>query len=123
VLAILVQVLPPLRPSRTATIVINVDHFAERHGLMIIIVLGESLVSVALGQVPRSRRGFVALIGYGWPHEHRADRRRARRCTCSAWRRFEPSFGSRRRGVGSRSCWSRWRRFRSGRAPALLRSC
>jgi low temperature requirement protein LtrA len=27
---------------------IDVDHFAERHGLMIIIVLGESLVSVAL---------------------------------------------------------------------------
>lgn len=34
--------------NQTAAFAINVAHFTERHGLMIIIVLGESLVSVAL---------------------------------------------------------------------------
>jgi low temperature requirement protein LtrA len=46
--AVLVQIVPPLVTSSTASFDIGVAHFAERHGLMIIIVLGESLISVAL---------------------------------------------------------------------------
>ena len=46
--AIVVQTLTPLlaRPDRGFDL--NPTHFAERHGLMILIVLGESLVSVGL---------------------------------------------------------------------------
>jgi low temperature requirement protein LtrA len=46
-LAVAVQWVPPLA-GLADTIDLSVDHFAERHGLMIIIALGESLVSVAL---------------------------------------------------------------------------
>jgi low temperature requirement protein LtrA len=46
--AVLVQWGPALISRSTGAFAIDVDHFAERHGLMIIIVLGESLISVAL---------------------------------------------------------------------------
>ena len=43
-LALLIQIVPPLLSGTTpGTFTLNVEHFAERHGLMIIIVLGESL--------------------------------------------------------------------------------
>ena len=46
---------------------IDVEHFAERHGLMIIIVLGESLVSVAVAAQSiarqRSRSSSASLCG------------------------------------------------------------
>ena len=48
--AIAVQWLAPrLLFSAANDFPIEVDHFSERHGLMILIVLGESLVSVAVG--------------------------------------------------------------------------
>lgn len=46
--AIVVQVVPPLVTGSANSFAINVGHFAERHGLMVIIVLGESLISVAV---------------------------------------------------------------------------
>jgi low temperature requirement protein LtrA len=46
--AVAVQWLPSLLSRRMARFPISAAHFGERHGLMIIIVLGESLVSVAL---------------------------------------------------------------------------
>ncbi len=46
--AVAVQYLPPLVTRAIGTFDIGIEHFAERHGLMVIIVLGESLVSVAL---------------------------------------------------------------------------
>jgi low temperature requirement protein LtrA len=46
--AVAVQYLPPLVTRTTGSFDIGIEHFAERHGLMVIIVLGESLVSVAL---------------------------------------------------------------------------
>ena len=46
--AVAVQYLPPALSRTTQAFDIGVEHFAERHGLMVIIVLGESLVSVAL---------------------------------------------------------------------------
>jgi low temperature requirement protein LtrA len=46
--AVAVQWLPPLFTDSATSFGIDAAHFGERHGLMIIIVLGESLVSVAL---------------------------------------------------------------------------
>src|SRR5881397_2600220 len=46
--AVAVQYVPALVLRTTGAFDIGVEHFAERHGLMVIIVLGESLVSVAL---------------------------------------------------------------------------
>ena len=73
--AVLVQFVPPLVTSTTASFDIDPDHFAERHGLMIIIVLGESLISVALAAdaLPVGGRlvtgalcGLAALAGMWW---------------------------------------------------------
>jgi low temperature requirement protein LtrA len=46
--ALIVQYLQPVVANTVNSFAIGVEHFAERHGLMIIIVLGESLLSVAL---------------------------------------------------------------------------
>jgi low temperature requirement protein LtrA len=46
--ALIVQYLQPVVANTVGSFAIGVEHFAERHGLMIIIVLGESLLSVAL---------------------------------------------------------------------------
>jgi low temperature requirement protein LtrA len=48
VAAVAVQWLPPALTRSAAAFPISAAHFGERHGLMILIVLGESLVSVAL---------------------------------------------------------------------------
>jgi len=48
VAAVAVQWLPPALTRATEQFGISAKHFAERHGLMILIVLGESLISVAL---------------------------------------------------------------------------
>jgi len=47
VAAVLVQWGPPTIGGTVGAFTIGVEHFAERHALMILIVLGESLVSVA----------------------------------------------------------------------------
>ena len=49
-----------LLTSNTESFDIGVEHFAERHGLMVLIVLGESLVSVAVAA--QSERVTAALI-------------------------------------------------------------
>jgi low temperature requirement protein LtrA len=62
-LAVGVQYLRPLvAPAATRDFTISVGHFAERHGLMIIIVLGESLVSVAVAasELPV---GWTLIVG------------------------------------------------------------
>ncbi|MDQ6848676.1 MAG: low temperature requirement protein A [Actinomycetota bacterium] len=46
--AVAIQYVLPIFARTVGSFTIGVEHFAERHGLMIIIVLGESLVSVAL---------------------------------------------------------------------------
>ena len=46
--AVAVQWLPPLLGGSSGGFPIDPGHFGERHGLMVLIVLGESLVSVAL---------------------------------------------------------------------------
>jgi low temperature requirement protein LtrA len=46
--AIAVQIATPFFARVDAGFVLNATHFAERHGLMILIVLGESLVSIGL---------------------------------------------------------------------------
>jgi len=71
--AVVAQWVPAMFRNQTAAFAINVAHFTERHGLMIIIVLGESLVSVALAaeafeRLDPGRRGPVALLGYDLPH-------------------------------------------------------
>jgi low temperature requirement protein LtrA len=46
--AVIIQYVQPVVANTAGSFAIGVEHFAERHGLMIIIVLGESLLSVAL---------------------------------------------------------------------------
>ncbi len=46
--ALLIQIVPALLSNTPGNFALNAEHFAERHGLMIIIVLGESLVGVAV---------------------------------------------------------------------------
>jgi low temperature requirement protein LtrA len=46
--AVAVQWLPPIVTGSASRFPIDAAHFGERHGLMILIVLGESLVSVAV---------------------------------------------------------------------------
>jgi len=60
--AIVVQVATPFiaRPERG--FVLNPTHFAERHGLMILIVLGESLVSVGLAASANDAHASPTLI-------------------------------------------------------------
>ena len=60
--AIVVQIATPFisRPERG--FVLNPRHFAERHGLMILIVLGESLVSVGLAASASDAHASVGLI-------------------------------------------------------------
>ena len=66
-------------------------HFAERHGLMIIIVLGESVISVALAAqdqvldlslIGGCLLGVAAIAAMWWAYfvRRRRDRRRAPRC-------------------------------------------
>lgn len=60
--AIVVQIATPFisRPERG--FVLNPSHFAERHGLMILIVLGESLVSVGLAATANEAHASLPLI-------------------------------------------------------------
>jgi low temperature requirement protein LtrA len=58
--AVAILYLYGLLTSNTESFDIAVEHFAERHGLMILIVLGESLVSVAVAA--QSERVTAALI-------------------------------------------------------------
>ncbi len=60
--AILVQIATPLLAQANKGFVLNATHFAERHGLMILIVLGESLVSVGLAASASSARADMPLI-------------------------------------------------------------
>ena len=61
--AILVQWGPPLVTRRVGSFTIDIGPWAERHGLMVIIALGESLVSVALAaQSLPVRPGLVAGV-------------------------------------------------------------
>ncbi|MFN2562747.1 MAG: low temperature requirement protein A [Jatrophihabitans sp.] len=64
--AVIVQWGAAVLSGSTQAFAIDVGHFAERHGLMVIIVLGESLVSVALAaeQLPvTARLVFGTLCG------------------------------------------------------------
>ena len=60
--AIVVQIATPFiaRPERG--FILNPTHFAERHGLMILIVLGESLVSVGLAASANEAHASLPLI-------------------------------------------------------------
>jgi len=60
--AIAVQVATPFLAHADRGFVLNPTHFAERHGLMILIVLGELLVSVGLAAAASSRHADLALI-------------------------------------------------------------
>jgi low temperature requirement protein LtrA len=62
IVAVLVQIVPALVSRTPAAFAVNVEHFAERHGLMIIIVLGESLVGVALA-AQHQHIGAALVIG------------------------------------------------------------
>ena len=60
--AILVQVATPFISRPDQGFVLNATHFAERHGLMILIVVGESLVSVGLAATASEPHVGPALI-------------------------------------------------------------
>ena len=60
--AIAVQVATPFIARPAQGFVLNPTHFAERHGLMILIVLGESLVSVGLAASANEAHASVPLI-------------------------------------------------------------
>jgi len=60
--AILVNVATPLFGRVEQGFHLNPTHFAERHGLMILIVLGESLVSVGLAVTASEAHASVPLI-------------------------------------------------------------
>jgi low temperature requirement protein LtrA len=63
--AALLQVLSPLPRGRLGSFVVDPAHFGERRGLMIIIVLGESLVSVAVAaqEAPLTAGLLVGALG------------------------------------------------------------
>jgi len=60
--AIAVQVATPFIARPAHGFVLNATHFAERHGLMILIVLGESLVSVGLAASANEAHTSVPLV-------------------------------------------------------------
>jgi len=60
--AILVQIATPFLSRADQGFELNPTHFAERHGLMILIVLGESLVSVGLAASANEAHASVPLI-------------------------------------------------------------
>lgn len=62
--ALVVQYLQPVVANTAGSFAIGVEHFAERHGLMIIIVLGESLLSMALAaqQLPVDARLIAGTL-------------------------------------------------------------
>ncbi|MEO8622982.1 MAG: low temperature requirement protein A [bacterium] len=61
--AISVQLATPLLSRTNEGFMLNAEHFAERHGLMILIVLGESLVSVGLSVQHHERVDSSLLFG------------------------------------------------------------
>ena len=60
--AIAVNVLTPFLARATQGFELHPTHFAERHGLMILIVLGESLVSVGLAATASEAHADATLI-------------------------------------------------------------
>lgn len=86
VTAVLVQWAPALLTRTAHAFAIDVDHWAERHGLMIIIALGESLVSVAAASgrhvdaslVLGALAGLAASAAMWWSYFAGEDERAAR---------------------------------------------
>lgn len=73
-----------LRRERRFTL--NAHHFAERHGLVILIVLGESVIAIAMGASASSVKGewligvvlsLVLVASLWWSYFDREDRRAA----------------------------------------------
>jgi low temperature requirement protein LtrA len=60
--ALVVQIATPFLARADQGFVLNPTHFAERHGLMILIVLGESLVSVGLAATASAAHAGPSLI-------------------------------------------------------------
>lgn len=116
---------PALFAHTTGSITIGVDHFTERHGLMIIIVLGESLVSVALAAQEEHVSlaliigmlcGLAASAAIWWGYFSTGVEADGAALYLLAWRCSGSCSAPARRGCAPPAAWSRWRRFRWGRA-------
>ena len=87
-------------------------HFAERHGLIVIIALGESIVAIGVGAEHGVTTGVVVAACWGWRSPPRCGG-----CTSTSWR-WSPSADCRTppRGASatrspatpSPTCTSRW---------------
>jgi low temperature requirement protein LtrA len=74
--ALLVMIVSPYLTG-IGEFTISATHFVERHGLLIIIALGESIIAIGVGAagleldvtiVDPARRARVALAAFGWAH-------------------------------------------------------
>ena len=88
-------------------------HFAERHGLIVIIALGESIVAIGVGAERRRRRRHRRGRRAGHRRRRRAvvavlRRRRARRRAPARERAAGPRAERRSRATRSPTCTSRW---------------
>ena len=88
-------------------------HFAERHGLIVIIALGESIVAIGVG-AGRDRRRRHRRRRHARDGRRRGDvvallrRRGARGRATALQRRTGPRAATRSRATPTRSCTSRW---------------
>ena len=88
-------------------------HFAERHGLIVIIALGESIVAIGVGAEAGVDAGVVVAAVLGRRGRGRAvvallRRRRARRRAPAGERRARAASATRSRATPSPTCTSRW---------------